>query len=436
MAEKKIMTLAAQQHYDEKIKAFLAAKDAEVLAAAKAHADGLAPNYDAAGTAASKMAELANGQVKANADAITKLNADVNTEGSVDYKIAAAKTELNVAIAAAQSAADKAQGEVDAVEGRMDTAESDIGTMKGQIASLIEGAYDDTEVRNLIKTNADDIDALEGRASAVEAKVDTLVGEDANKSVRTIANEELVKQLITESAAENLNELHEIAAWIQSHPGDAAAMNAAIADLETLIGSIPSGVTATTIVAYIQEVVAAEKSRAEGAEAGLSDRLDVIEGNIGEGKVDERIAAAKSAAVADAAADASAKDTQVLKDAKDYADSKVAGVDLSGIATNAGNITSLQGRMDTAEGDIDKLEAAIGEGGSVTLAIAEAKQAGVAAQGEVDALELVVSGINGRVGTAESSLSAHGDRLTALETKVGDGFVEITNAEIDAMFTA
>lgn len=436
MAEKKIMTLAAQQHYDEKLKAFLASKDAETLKSAKDYADSLADNYDAAGTAASKVAELTNGLVKANTDAIAKLNDGAGVEGSVDFKIAAAKTELNVTIAAAQAAADQAQDEVDAAEGRLDTAEGKIVTMQGQIDALIAGTYDDTEVRNLIKGNADDIDALEGRADAVEAKVTTLIGDDENMSVRAIANEELTKQLITENAAENLNELREIAAWIQAHPGDAAAMNAAIADLEALIGALPEGVTATTIVAYIQEAVAAEKSRAEGAEAGLSGRIDVIDGNIGEGKVDDRIAAAKSAAVTEAGSAADAKDAQILQSAKDYADSKVAGVDLTGIATNAQNIASLQGRMDGAEGDIDALQAAIADGGSVTLAIADAKRAGTTAQGEVDALEDVVSGINTRVGTAESSISAHGDRLTALETKVGDGFVEITNAEIDAMFVA
>lgn len=434
MAEKKIMTLATQQYYDEKIKAHIDAKDAENLAAAKGYADSLAGNYDAAGTATTKVQELANGQVKANTDAIAKLNGDVNTDGSVDKKIADAKAELNVSIAAAQSAADKAQGEVDAVEGRMDTAEGDITTMKGQIAALEAGTYDDTEVRGLIKDNADSIDAAESRLDASEAQLAVLIGEDANKSARTIANEELAKQLIAENAAENLNELQEIAAWIQSHPDDASAMNKAISDLQALVGTLPEGVTATTIVGYIQEVVNAEKVRAEAAEAALVGRVATIEGNIGDGKVDDRIAAAKDAAISDAAAAADAKDAQILADAKAYADSKVAGVDLSGIATNASNIAALNTRMATAESDIDKLEQAIGEGGSVTLAIADAKAAGTQAQSEVDALEGVVSALSGKVDGHTNSLSAHGDRLTALENKVGDGFVEITNAEIDAMF--
>lgn len=59
-------------------------------------------------------------------------------------------------------------------------------------------------------------------AKAYETKVDTLIGSDASKSVRTIANEELAAQLIPASAQEALDTLQEIAAWIQSHPGDAA----------------------------------------------------------------------------------------------------------------------------------------------------------------------------------------------------------------------
>ena len=62
----------------------------------------------------------------------------------------------------------------------------------------------------------------------LQGKVNTLVGEDSDKSVRTIANEELAAQLIPGNADKSLNELKEIAAWIQQHPEDASAMNKAI----------------------------------------------------------------------------------------------------------------------------------------------------------------------------------------------------------------
>lgn len=169
---------------------------------------------------------------------------------------------------------------IQTVDGKVTTNTSDITTMKSQIAALESGTYDDTEVRGLITANAE---AIEAHKETIDDVVTTLVGSDANKSVRTIANEELAAQLLPESAKESLDTLEEIASWIQSHPDDASAMNLAIEALETLVGEIPEGTTATTIVAYIQEVVASEKSRAESAETALGDRLTAVEGLVGEG---------------------------------------------------------------------------------------------------------------------------------------------------------
>ena len=63
-------------------------------------------------------------------------------------------------------------------------------------------------------------------AKAANSTVSTLIGSDAGKSVREIANEELAAQLIPQDAKESLNTLQEIAAWIQDHPDEAAAINA------------------------------------------------------------------------------------------------------------------------------------------------------------------------------------------------------------------
>ncbi len=98
---------------------------------------------------------------------------------------------------------------------------------------------------------------------------------------------ELAAQLIPENAKESLDTLEEIAQWIASHPDDAAAMNLAIENLETLVGTLPEGVTATNIVAYIQEVVTAAKSEAntyaDGLNTAMDTRVDALEGLIGEG---------------------------------------------------------------------------------------------------------------------------------------------------------
>ena len=207
----------------------------------------------------SKVKDLADGAVATNTAAIATLNGDETTAGSVKKAVKDASDTINAKIG-------------DVAEGKT-------------VVQMIEDAkttatYDDTEIRGLIKDNAD---AIEAHKTAIDDKVTTLVGTDTNKSVRTIANEELAAQLIPENAKDSLNTLEEIAAWIQSHPDDASAMNAAITALQTLVGTIPEDATATDIINYIKELVDAEKNRATGVESGLDTRLSAVETKVGEG---------------------------------------------------------------------------------------------------------------------------------------------------------
>lgn len=104
-------------------------------------------------------------------------------------------------------------------------------------------------------------------AKAAKADVDTLIGSDAGKSARTIANEELTKQLIPEDAQESLNTLTEIAAWIQEHPDDASAMNTAIAKLNEIAAGIGGEEDdyATVMAAIEGKITAAMAGIAQGA---------------------------------------------------------------------------------------------------------------------------------------------------------------------------
>lgn len=429
---KKYLSLDGLKDYDARIKALIDSETSAAEQAAKDHADGLASNYDPAGTAQTKVNELADGQVKTNTEAIAAINDEKTgilkqAKDHADGKDAAIQAAADAAAAAqaaadnAQTAADNAQADYDALVDETEGSKGRIPVLEEKVQNLITNAYDDTEIRGLIQTNADDIDTLEGRADALEDTVTTLVGDDADKSVRTIANEELAKQLIAEGAKESLDTLTEIAAWIQSHPDDASAMNKAIEDLEALVGTLPEGITATTIVGYIQEAVAAEKSRAELAEGALSDRLDVVEGLLGDGEnnVDARIAAAKQEAINTAAGDATTKAGQALTDANAYTDGEIDKVEAT-VGTNTQNITALTGRVDTAEDDIDALEASLAEGGATANAIAAAKKAGDDAQADVD------------------TLVAEGGRIPTLESKVATlesvTWTEISGVEIEAMF--
>ena len=86
-----------------------------------------------------------------------------------------------------------------------------------------------------------------------------------------------------------------------------------------------------------------------------------------------------------------------------------------GIATS-GNLEALGSRVTAAEGDIDALQAAIAEGGSVATAIANAHAAGDAAQADVDALELKV----GTVADGKTVVGLIGDAQTQANKGVAD----------------
>lgn len=157
-----------------------------------------------------------------------------SVKAALDTEIARAKAAEATNAAAAKAADDKAvaaQNDVDALESLVGEV-ADGKTVVQMIADAQAAAtYDDT--------------ALAGRVS-------TLEGNDAGKSVRTIANEELAAQLVADGAKESLDTLAEIAAWIQSHPDDASAMNQAIAALQNKVDTGDK-----TVSAYVADAIAA-----------------------------------------------------------------------------------------------------------------------------------------------------------------------------------
>lgn len=450
MAEKKYIDLVGLTHYDEKIKAVIDSKDAATLKAATKAAEDLGSNYDAAGTAETKVQELANGQVKANTAAITKLNGDAKTEGSVAKAVADAKAGLETKISAADAKAAGAQTAVDNLKTYVGTIPE--GATSKDVVSYVNektaGIATDASLNELkkrvdtaegdIKIAKGDITALQGRADAVEGKVTALVGEDAGKSARTIANEELTKQLIPEGAKESLDTLQEIAAWIQKHPDDASAMNAAISALKTKVGDIPDGATATTIVAYIKELVDAEKVRATGAEGGLDTRVKAVEAKLGDGEgsvakqieaavkveTDARIAADSSLdgkiTTAKSAADKAQGDVNALKTSK---------ADQTALDAVAGRVTTVEGKVKTLEGashthaNMDVLNG-ITAGDVANWNSAHTKEHAHANKAVLDAIsEAKVSAWD----AAEQNAKAYTDGKIA-------EFKPITNTEIDALF--
>ena len=216
-------------------------------------------------------------EIKANEDAIKAINDE--TTGI----LAQAKTYADgkdAAIAAAKKAGDDAQADVDALELTVDALAKTVADNETDIEAKVKAISDDY-LTSTDKTALEN--AIQGHKDAVDAKVNTLVGDDAGKSARTIANEELAAQLLSGKADADFKTLQDLAAWLEDHPEDVATINTNIQNLQRLVGTLPTDATATDIVGYIAEAVKAEKDRAELAEKGLDDRLKVVEGAVGEG---------------------------------------------------------------------------------------------------------------------------------------------------------
>lgn len=219
----------------------------------------LANTYEAKGAAAAVKTELVG------SDADTASSATIagakKYADSLDSAMDARVDALESAIGEGGSVAAQITAEIQkldkddtAVEGQYVSAVSEAdGVITVTRAALPD--YTDTYAPKAHTHAIADVtglqDALDGKAAAADVtalsgKVTTLIGSDADKSVRTIANEELVAQLIPETAKESLDTLQEIAAWIQAHPDDASAMSAAIDALETKVGdsSVSDQITA------------------------------------------------------------------------------------------------------------------------------------------------------------------------------------------------
>lgn len=493
--EKKYLDFNTLSYYDEKLKAWVSAADEVVLAAAKQYTDD-AP-FDPAGTAQTKVDALANGQVKTNTDAIAKLNGDASTEGSVAKAVADAKAAIDADVDAveakadaAQAAADKAQGEVDAVELDMGDVDSlsttnktvvgainevlaavgtggtasvvtvttdttsdgalksytikqgtttvgvidipkDMVVESGEVVTNPEGQAEGTYIKLVLANvteplyinvgNLVDIYKAKADAAQVQIAIDSATREiSATIVAGSIGTTELADNAVTTAKIADANVTKaKLSTAVQASldKADAAATKAEF-DEEVARAKAAEAQALTDAKAYTDEKVGAEKTRAEGVEAGLDERLAAVEAKFGdgEGNVEAQIAAAKQEAIDAAAADAATKANTAETNAKTYAD---------------GLNTAMNTRVEALEDDTHTHE-----NETVLDGITAEKVAAwdAAEQNANDYADEEIAKVTEKVTANETSISGHADRLTALETKVGDGFVAITNAEIDTLF--
>lgn len=509
MAEKRYLDLTGLKNYDEKSKAHIKQGDDKTLADAKKYADELADNYDAAGTAESKVQELANGAVKSNTEAIAKLNGNETTEGSVKKAVADAKSELNAAISAVDAKADKNISDISglgtrmtavekkaaanetAISGlitRMTTAESDIDNIEADIGNVdvldttnktIVGAINEAmgaistggtaalvtltskgataeyanvyelaqggssigtinipkdmvvESGSVVDLNTGDVEGL------AAGKYIKLVLQNVKKplyiAVNSLVDIYVAKQEAAQVQIEINSSTREISAYVVAGSitsvelGANAVVTEKIADGNVTKVKLSSDVQTSLGKADVAEENA--KAHANELNTAMDTRMKAVEKALdgsGEGSVSDMIEEAKQDVLNAAKNDATTKASTAETNAKAYADELNTVMDA--------RVTTLEGDTHTHanKSELDKIKA--GDVAKWNAAQSDAEGAASAALAAAKA-ELEAK-ITAGDQTNKDLIDGHETRITSLETKVGDGFKEITTAEINALFTA
>ena len=282
------------------------------------------------------------GRVSANEGAISELQ----TNSATKTELGNAKTELQGKIDLKAAQADH-----EALAGRVTTVEGGVADLLANSATKTELGQAKTELQGKIDLKAAqaDLDTANGKITANEAaiaentgKLTTLIGDDAGKSARTIAVEELTKQLVAEGADASLDTLQEIAKWIQDHPGDAAAMNAAI---ETLQSGSATKAELEAAVATINEALGTKATQAD-----LTAAVNRIKAN------EDAIAALQTNSATKGELNQAKTDLQGNIDKK--ADQTALDATNGRVTANEGAIAGLNTKVDTGEQKVSEYVAA------------------------------------------------------------------------------
>ena len=421
--------------------------DAAALQAAKDYTDSLADNYDAAGTAATKVQELANGQVKTNTEDIAAINnadtgilkqakdyADTqdngvkSTIGTMDNLETTAKGDLVSAINEVRNSV-SAGGTAAAVTMTEQTSNLGEGIAKAYILKQGDNTVGTINIpKDMVVQSGEVVVNPEGQAAGTYIKltlanatndviyvnVGTLV--DIYKAKANAAQ----VQIAIDAATREISATIVAGSVTATELAADAVVTAKIAD-----GNVTKAKLSTEVQASLDKADAAAglaqtaednaKAHANDLNTAMNTRVEALEAIDHEhanAAVLNGITAEKVAAWDAASGDAA--------DALAGVKSELEGKITDGDKANKDLIDALDGRVGTAESDIDKLEASLAEGGATANSIADAKKAGTDAATAVTTLE------NGKVADLRTDV----DALKAVT------HTEITAAEITAMFAS
>lgn len=386
----------------------------------------------AAETAQGKVDALANGTVKKHTDDIAGINAEIGEVAYTGASLTAAIKNLQDSVGSSGNIG----SQVTNLTGRVGTLESTVGnassglvkdvadlktaitdngslgsrvkTLEGEmdiVQATIDG-YDGTNtIAKDIKAAKDSAGAANTLAGQNKTKVDTLIGSDSNKSVRKIANEELAAQLLSGKADADFKTLQELATWLENHPEDVTAINAAITSVKQNLGytgenleTVPATVDAriATAISNLETKINIGNYATTAQLTAATDRVTALESKVDTGNqnVSAYVEAAKQAAISAAATDATNKAGTAKSEA------------IAAAATDA--TTKANAAQKAAEA---KVAALAGEGNTATV------------KGNADA----IASLGTRINNLDYSDSENGVVATVSQT---DGKINVTHKKV------
>ena len=229
----------------------------------------------------------------------------------------------------------KIKSEVKKVDEKAVQNASDIVTMKGQIAALEAGTYDDSEVRELITSNTTAIGVNTAAIALLNSDAET-TGSVAHTATTVAATK--VAEIVAGADAD-FDTLKEIADWILNDTTGAADMANDIAALQAQMAGIDETVV-KSIAAAIDEALKVEGANKYALAADLTDlanRVKALEdaGYLNETAVNAAIESKITALKLDETYEAKGAAAAAENAAKSYADGLFAGADTKGSAAAA-----------------------------------------------------------------------------------------------------
>ncbi len=234
--------------------------------------------------------------------------------------------------------------------GAADTAKAEVMGYVGTIPAGTSAKDVITYLKELITSSEYDDSAIKSDVAANTAAIATLNGTGDGSVKKAVAD--AVAKIIAD-APEAFDTLKEISDWITNHTSDAASMNSQIntnktdiANLKTLIGTLPDTATSKDIVSYIAEYVASalkdsnlsQYAKAADLEAAVG-RIDTLEGKV------------------------TAAETQIQTNTSDISDLKTrTGALETSVKALDSDMTAIKPKVAKAESDITALQGLVGEG--------------------------------------------------------------------------